>query len=272
MSSNLLNPDILTSLLDLALPWLGQIILALLLLTIGWYVINWLTKIINTRLLNHFDKNLAPFLGRAISLGLRILLITTVLSTIGVETTTFATIIGALGVGIGLALSGMTQNFAAAILIFVNKPFTVGDQIQLADEILGEVKKIRIFNTLILRRDRTYAWIPNANLTQNSLINFYQHDTQRFEVEIGISYDADHETAEKLIRQTIQKLSFVLATPKVQTGVTALADSSVVITALFYAKPQDFLKARLDIYGPVKKALDKAGIEIPYPQVDVHRR
>ena len=271
MLDEYLNPDFIQGLAQKAIPYLGQLLLALLFLWIGWLVINWVTRLIDTHLVNHFDKNLAPFLKRIISLSLRVLLIISVLSTLGVETASFAALIGAFGVGLGLALSGMTQNFASAIIIFVTKPFEVGDQVQVGD-VTGEVKKIRIFNTLILKRDRTYAWVPNSEMTSNTLINYYQYPNTRFEAEIGVSYDADHAEAEKIIAETIQKLDFVLPDPAVRTGVTELADNYVTITALFYTKSADFLRARLDVYGPVKKALDRAGIEIPYPQVDIHQK
>ena len=265
------NPATVRDLIQKAVPYLGQLLLALLFLWIGWLVVNWVTRLLNQHLVNHFDKNLAPFLKRIISLSLRVLLIISVLSTLGVETTSFAALIGAFGVGLGLALSGMTQNFASAIIIFVTKPFEVGDQVQIND-ITGEVKKIRVFNTLILKRDRTYAWVPNSEMTSNALINYYQYPQTRFEAVIGVSYDADHAEAEQIITKAIQDLDFVLPDPAVRTGVTSLADNYVEITALYYTKSADFLKSRLDVYGPVKKALDKAGIEIPYPQVDVHQR
>ena len=271
MFDSLLSADAIEGYIDLALPFAGQVLLGLLLLWIGWVVINWVIKLLRSAIAGKVDKTLAPFIIRTVNLALRVLLVMTVLSTVGVETTTFAALIGAFGVGAGLALSGMMQNFASAIIIFVVKPFEVGDQVQVND-IVGKVEKIRVFNTEILTRQRTTVYVPNSQLTTNTVTNYFKTDTQRFEVKVGIGYGDNHKEAQKVIEDTIQGLDFVLDEPKVQTGVTALGDNSVEITALYYASSKDFLKCRMDVQGPIKTALDKAGIEMPFPQIDVHQK
>lgn len=267
----LLNEYSLADLLAAVTPFLLNLAGGLVLLVVGLRVISWINKLFRRYLAGRIDESLAPFLANLLGLGLKILLGVTILSTIGVETTSFAALIGSLGLAAGMALSGSLQNFASAVIIFTFKPFEVGEVIEYKDY-LGEVKEIRVFNTVVQTFDKPLLFIPNQELTTNVVTNHSRNPIRRGELNIGVDYNTDLKKAREVIRRTLEGLDYVLSDPGIDLGVSELGDSAVVIKVWYYVNSEDFLKTILEVREEVKTALDKAGIDIPYPHLQVEMK
>ncbi len=271
MIDQIFNSENGDRLVELILPFLGKLILGLVILFFGRILIRWIGRILQRYICKNMDATLAPFMVRISTVGLNILLIISVLSTIGVETTSFAALIGSVGVAFGFAMSGSLQNIASALIILTFKPFVVGDTIKVND-IEGKVKEIKIFNTTIQLHNKTFAFIPNNILTTNEIINYSIDEIRRGTINIGIGYGEDIKKAKDVILKTIESLDFVLSDPAPKIGVSELGDSAVNFKIFVYVKRQDYLNVVLNVYEPIKIALDKNGIEMPFPQIDVHNK
>lgn len=191
------------------------------------------------------------------------------LSHLGIQTTTFVTIIGAAGLAIALALQGSLSNFASGILIAAFRPFKAGDYIE-AGGVAGVVKEIQIFSTIMTTPDNKRVVLPNAQITGGAITNYSSNPTRRIDLIIGVSYDADLKQAEALFKSILDSHPLVLKDPAYTVGVLELGDSSVNFVVRPWVKTEDFWSAKFDLTKIIKTSLDDAGIGIPYPQMDVH--
>ena len=248
-----------------------KLLAGLAILIIGF----WLVKILmNTlrKLMTRFnvDKTLKHFSLDLISMILKfIVVIFTALKLGIVEQTMLVTAIGAMAFAIGMALQGSLGNFAGGALIMFFKPFKVGDLIEVQG-IFGEVQEIQIFNTKILTPSNKTAFIPNGALSNGNIINFSKAGEFRVDLTIGISYNADIDQAKEILLDVMGKDPNVLKNPAPMVRVSELADSSVNLAVRPWTKPKNYWDVYFNTLENSKKALDKAGIEIPFPQRDVH--
>ena len=258
----------LSDLLEALTPFLLSLLGGLIMLVVGLRVIKWTTRLFRKYLEGRIDDSLAPFLVNLLSLALKVLLGITILSTIGVETTSFAALIGSLGLAAGMALSGSLQNFASAVIIFTFKPFEVGEVIKYKD-VTGTVTEIQVFSTVVQTFDKPYVFIPNQELTTNKVTNFSRNPTRRREINLGVDYNTDLKKAQKVIRTTLEKEEYILADPAVKVGVSELGENAVNLKAIYYIHSGDYMRTVLETQEQLKKALDKAGIKLPYPHLTV---
>jgi small conductance mechanosensitive channel len=177
--------------------------------------------------------------------------------------------IGAIAFAIGMALQGSLGNFAGGAIIMIFKPFKVGDLVE-AQGIFGEVQEIQIFNTKLLTPSNKTAFIPNGALSNGNIINYSTKGQFRVDLTIGISYNADIKKAKKVLLAVMDKNPNVLKQPAPTVNVSELADSSVNLAVRPWCKPSKYWDAYFDTLEECKIALDDAGIEIPFPQRDVH--
>ena len=255
-------------LLEALTPFLLGLVGGLVMLVVGLRAIKWSMRLFRRYLEGRIDDSLAPFLVNLTSLALKGLLGITILSTIGVETTSFAALVGSLGLAAGMALSGSLQNFASAAIILAFKPFEVGEVIKYKDTI-GTVTEIQVFSTVIQTFDKPYVFIPNQELTTNKVTNFSRNPTRRREINLGVDYDTDLKKAQKVIRTTLEKQDYVLEDPAVKVGVSELADNGINLKAIYYIDSGDYMRTVLETQEQLKTALDKAGIRLPYPHLTV---
>lgn len=249
-----------------------MILLALLTLVIGWKASNWIGSLIGTQLKRHeVDPSLIPFLTSLAAAILKAGVIVSSISTLGVEATSFAAIFAAMGLAVGMALSGTLQNFAGGVVILILRPFKVGDVIE-AQGYTGKVEEIRVFETILLTPDNKMIHIPNGKLQNDCLVNYSTMEDRRVDFKFGIGYDDDIDAARDVIRGVIDTYAQVHKDPEPFIKVGELADSSVNFTVRIWANAADYWDLYFGITEDVKKALDKAGISIPYPQQDVHMR
>lgn len=264
------NGEQLQQFYNLAIDYGMRIIIGIIVLVIGFRIIKWISNLINRKMeKKELDHSLQSFLKSLISITLKILLIISILSMIGIEMTSFIAILGAAGLAVGLALSGTLQNFAGGVLILVIRPFKTGDYIT-AQGYSGTVSEIQIFNTILKTVDNKTIFLPNGPLSTNSIVNFSAEPTRRVDLEFGISYKDDIDKAKEILWNIINNDERIHKEPEPLIAVKELANSSVNIAVRVWLNAGDYWPYYWDIHEKVKKNFDKNGISIPFPQTDVH--
>ena len=254
---------------DLLISYGPKLLLAIVTLVIGLWIIGLFTRSFRKFLtVREVDASLIPFSVSLFSTSLKVLLVLSILSMVGIEVTSFIAILGAASFAIGLALQGSLQNFAGGVMILIFKPFKVGDYIDGAGH-GGSVKAIQIFNTILTTPDNKTIIIPNASLSNSSLINFSTQPTRRLDMVIGIGYNDDIDKAMSVLKEMAEAEERVLDDPAPFTGVIALADSSVNIAFRVWCNSSDFWDLHCYFHENVKKRFDKEGISFPFPQREV---
>lgn len=244
-------------------------VLAIVTLIVGLWIINRLVNAVDKALSQKWDPTLIKFSHSLISIGLKALLLISVASMVGIETTSFIAVLGAAGLAVGLALQGSLANFAGGALILMFKPFKVGDLIE-AQGFIGTVKEIQIFNTIINTADNRRVIIPNGALSNGSLININVESTRRVDMLFGIGYDDDINKAKEILARLAAEDDRILKTPGPAIALSELADSSVNFVCRVWVNTPDYWGVFFDMHEKVKKTFDQEGISIPYPQQDVH--
>lgn len=243
---------------------------AVAILVIGLPVIKWLSNQFNKFLSKrNVDESLRPFLRSLFYNLLLVLLVLSVLASVGVQMTSFVAILGAAGLAIGLALQGTLQNFAGGVIILTIKPFKVGDYIE-AQSLSGTVRAIHIFNTELTTPDNKLVIIPNGKLSNESITNYSAEATRRVDLVFGIGYDDDIKKAKEVLEDIIKNDDRVLAEPEASVKVASLGDSSVNFNVRPWVKTEDYWGLYWDFQERVKLRFDEEGISIPFPQRDVH--
>ena len=256
--------------IELSMSYLPKLLLALATLVIGFWLINRVANALQKILkLRSVDETLQRFLGNLLGAGLKIMLMISVASMIGVETTSFIAALGAAGLAVGLALQGSLSNFAGGVLILFFKPFRVGDVIE-AQGFLGAVKEIQIFNTIITTLDNQRVVIPNGILSNGPVKNVFAEPTRRVDLTFGISYDDDIAKAKSVVQSLIEADENILKEPGYEIYVSAHADSSVNLLVRVWALSENYWPVHFGMLEQVKYGFDNNGITIPYPQRDVH--
>ncbi len=220
---------------------------------------------------NKFDADLRPFILSLTSLLLKLVVAVSAVDILGIETTSFVAMLAAAGFAVGLALQGSLSNFASGILILFFKPFRTGDMISVGDYI-GVVKEIQIFNTVLITLHQRLIVIPNSTLTSEIVENVTGAGVIRVDLTFGISYEDDIDHAREVLWSVIRGCPFVVHKEgqEHQILVEKLNDSSVDLAVWVWANGEDYWDAFYFMQEYVKKAFDKEGISIPYPQMDVH--
>jgi len=266
-----MNTDVLIEQgLQIVLTYGPKLLAAIVVLIIGSWVVKGIIGGINKGMSKGgVDTSLRPFLLGLISMLLKAMLIISVLGMLGIEMTSFVAILGAAGLAVGLALSGTLQNFAGGVMILLFKPFGVGDFID-AQGFMGIVSEIQIFNTILKTPDNKTVIIPNGGLSTSSMTNFSSEKNRRVDWTIGIAYGDDVDTARQVIRNLCAADSRILKDPEVFIAVSELADSSVNFAVRAWVKAEDYWGVFFDMNENVYKTFGKEGLNIPYPQMDVH--
>ncbi|GGH13282.1 mechanosensitive ion channel family protein [Sphingobacterium alkalisoli] len=264
-------------LLASAVAWVPRILIAVASAILIYLIGSWLIRIIKRTAEKTFERremdvSLQRFLGNLISWGLNILLFIVVVTQLGVQTSAFVAIIGAAGLAIGLALQGSLSNFAGGILILLLKPFRVGDYISSSSGISGTIQVIDIFNTKLVTPQNQLVVVPNGELSNSSITNYTQMGTRRTWFDIGVSYDADLKQAKEILLEVIKNNEFAFEDPAPQVVVTELGDNAINLSVRATTSNENFWTMNEQLLIACKAALDHAGIEIPYPQRDIHIR
>lgn len=262
--------EILTQATNIGLEYGPKILGALAVWIIGGWIIkalvNGIGKAMNK---SKVDITLQPFLKSIISSLLKVMLVISVLGMLGIEMTSFIAILGAAGLAVGMALSGTLQNFAGGVMILIFKPFKAGDVIE-AQGFIGSIKEIQIFNTILKTSDNKTIIIPNGGLSTGAMTNFSTEEKRRVDWTIGIGYGDDVDKAKQVIRNLCDADSRILKDPEVFIAVSELADSSVNFTVRAWVNAADYWGVYFSMNENVYKTFPQEGLNIPYPQMDVH--
>jgi small conductance mechanosensitive channel len=270
-----LNTEQLVKLSDTWLPLLlnyaGKLTLALVTLLAGWWLINTLTRKVGG-LLNQrrVDQALHGFVRSLAGMSLKVLLLISVASMIGVETTSFIAMIGAAGLAIGLALQGSLANFAGGVLIMLFRPFKIGDWIE-AQGVSGSVDNIQIFHTVLKTGDNKVVVVPNGSLSNGHITNYSTEPTRRVDIAVNIDYNSDIKLARSVLLAIAQDPR-VLRDVEPQVHVTGLGESAVHLVLRIWVARENYWPVTFAFTEQAKERLTEAGVEIPFPQRVVHLR
>lgn len=260
--------ELIDQAMALVMTYAPKVVLAIVTLIVGLWLINRFVGVLDAKL-GKKDPTLNKFLCGLIGALLKILLFISVASMVGIATTSFIAIIGAAGLAVGLALQGSLGNFAGGVLILIFKPFKVGDTIE-AQGYLGSVREISILYTILDTFDNRRVVVPNGSLSNATLVNVNFYDTRRCDMTFGIAYGDDIDKARSVIKQLLDEDERVLPEPEPRISVGSLGDNSVNIIVRPWTKTDDLWPVYWDMHERVKKAFDKEGLTIPFPQRDVH--
>ena len=247
-----------------------KLIGAIVALVIGLWLIGWALKLANRAMTKaSVDASLKPFLISLIGGLLKVMLAISVMSMLGIAMTSFIAILGAAGLAVGMALSGTLQNFAGGVIILLFKPFKVGDFIE-AQGYAGVVKEIQIFITILTTGDNKTIIIPNGGLSNGAMINYSTQSTRRVDWVFGIGYGDDVKKAKAIINEILEADTRVLKDPAVFIALSAMADSSINLTVRVWVNAPDYWGVFFDTNEKVYNDFNAGGINIPFPQMDVH--
>ncbi len=257
--------------INMAIQYAPKVLLAVLTLIIGFWIIKRIVRFTEKQLLNSsMDISLAKFLSSLFSIALKIMLFLSVAGMFGVNTTSFIAIFSALMVGIGMALNGSIGHVASGVMLMIFKPFKVGDLVEIGGGHTGTVEAINAFNTTLATLDNKRIIIANSNVTGNTITNISGQNTVGVELTYGIGYDDDIDKARAIILEVGKNCPYVLDEPAQGVVVGELADSSVNLNTRPFCKSEHYWDTLFYMQEHVKKEFDKAGIGIPFPQMDVH--
>ena len=251
--------------LPLIMEYGSRLLLALLTLAIGW----WITNKLSARLgklvgLRNADLALQGFISTLANIVLKVLLLVSVASMIGIETTSFVAAIGAAGLAIGLALQGSLANFAGGVLILLFRPFRIGDWIE-AQGVSGTVDSIQIFHTVLRTGDNKTVIMPNGSLSNGIITNTNRQPTRKVVFDVGVDYDADLQKARNVLLELAQDPR-VLQDPAPQAVISTLGDSSITVSLRIWTKTADYWDVMFMLNEHARDRLRAEGIDIQFPQ------
>ena len=255
---------------ELAMTYGPKLVLALVVLIVGLWIVNRVVKLTLAAMeRTDTEPTLAKFLSSLVSVGLKALLLISVASMVGIETTSFIAILGAAGLAVGLALQGSLANFAGGVLVLLFKPYKVGDFVE-AQGVAGSVAEIQIFNTVIKTGDNKVIIVPNGAISNGIITNYSAESTRRVDFVFGIGYDDDIARAKDVLDRLFNDDDRVFSDPAPMIVVSELGDSSVNITVRAWAQASDYWGLYFGMTERVKLTFDQEGISFPFPQRDVH--
>ena len=258
---------------DVVFQYVPKLIVAVIVLFVGWKLINLLNRVMKRAYDRHkVDPSLQQFLHSVIDIILKVLLVLTAMGIMGIQLTSFIAILGAAGVAIGMGLQGTLQNFAGGVIILLLKPFKVGDYIE-QGSYAGFVEGIQIFNTTLRTYDARKIIVPNTELATKSLVNHFNLPQRRIAIPIGVAYGESVDKAKEVLLKVANANPQVLQEPKPPFAtLEKFGDSSLNMTLYAWTLPENYWTTLYSLNEEVYAAFRREGIEIPFNQMDVHIR
>lgn len=255
---------------DLLIQYGVNIISALLILFVGNLITkgiaNGVAKVLRKK---EMDEAVVEFLHSLVRYLLFVIVLIAALGRVGVQTASVVAVIGAAGLAVGLALQGSLSNFAAGVLIVAFRPFKSGDFVEVGG-VSGLVEAIQVFSTILKTTDNKMVVVPNSSVIGGPITNYSRHKTRRIDYVIGVSYKSDLKKTKEVLERVVAAEPRVLHDIETTVGVVALADSSVNFVVRPWVNTEDYWPVYFDLLQAIKEELDNEGIEIPFPQMDVH--
>ncbi|WP_419832431.1 small-conductance mechanosensitive channel MscS [Endozoicomonas atrinae] len=272
MSLDLVNQsaDWLQNNQTLLIEYCVNIVSALLTLVIGILIARMISNTLYKIMLKkQVDGIVASFTSNMTKYLILAFVVAAALSRVGIQTASLVAVIGAAGLAIGLALQGSLSNFAAGVLLIIFRPVKKGEFVEVSG-VAGSVESVQIFTTVLITPDNKMVVVPNNNVLSGNIVNYTRTGQRRIDLVIGVGYSSDLKKTRAVIEQVLQSDERILKDPAWTIGVLALADSSVNFAVRPWAKSSDYWDVYFSLHENIKMALDEAGIEIPFPQRDVH--
>lgn len=255
---------------DSAFEFLMRLLVCAVILAVGMWLVRWFMKRISkSHLYGKMDKSLGRFLNSFIRIVMYVLLFITAASVVGIPVTSFVTLLASAGVAIGLALQGALSNLAGGVMILIFKPFVIGDYIEITSG-SGTVTDITVFYTKLCTPDNKLVTVPNGQLTSAAITNYSANDKRRVDLTFTASYNSDTDKVISVLLDTARAHKLVLDDPEPFAALSAQRDSSLEFVLRMWCKSEDYWTVSFDIQSSVKKEFDLNGIEIPFPQLDIH--
>lgn len=249
-----------------------KIFAAVIVFLIGRWIIKLIKNGLATGLMSrHADATLHGFLSNLISVVLYFFLIMAVIGILGINTSSLVALLASAGLAVGMSLGGTLQNFAGGVLIIMFRPFKVGDFIA-AQGMEGKVSEIQIFNTHLLTTDNKEVILPNGALATGVMTNFSKQGTRRVDWTFSIAYGDDYDKAKTVLLRLCKDDPLIMADPKPFIEIGKLNNSSVDITLRVWARADDYWTVFFGMNEKVYKTFAQEGLNIPFPQVDVHMK
>ena len=249
---------------------IGRIIVGILIIIIGCKIVKKVTKkLVSSRAMARFSTTIRTFLGHVISIVLYILIIIAAALVFGFDISVFGSLLASIGLTVGLALQGGLSNIAGGVMVVGLKPFEVGDFIE-ANGVSGTVTDIAIFYTTLTTGDNKKIVVPNGALSNSTIINYSANDTRRLDLTFGISYTADLDLAKKVLLSCAKLDERIFSDPAPVVYVTEHGDSAISLQLRVWLKKEDYWNVNFAMMEQIKRSFDQFGVEIPFPQMDVH--
>lgn len=260
----------MNSFIDLSMPVIKSVALAILAVLIGLKVIHWITKTVEKIIeRSSLDTTLKPFIVSLVNALLKVLLVISIISILGIDTTSFVAVIAAAGFAVGLAFQGSLSNFAGGVLLLALRPFKVGDYIE-ASGFSGTVQAIQILYTELVTVDNKVIFIPNGSLSNASIVNYSVKSTRRVDFKFGVGHKADSHKVIEVLHGVVGNHALILKEPETFVRMSEHGESAIFFTVRVWVNAQDYWTVYFDIIETVKRRFDEESISIPYPQMDVH--
>lgn len=250
-----------------------SIIIAAIIYFVGQFLIKMVQKVLGTMMeRRNLDPTIQSFLRSFVHILLTILLIITVVSALGVNTTSFAALLASAGVAVGMALSGNLQNLAGGLIVLLFKPFRVGDYIE-AQGVSGTIKEIQIFHTLVTTVDNKTIYVPNGALSSGNIVNYSANDMRRVDFTVGVEYDTDVKKVREVLAALLAKDARISQEEGQAPAIllSELADSSVNFAIRVWVKSSDYWNVFFETQEAIYEEFNKQGISFPFPQLTVHQ-
>jgi len=268
--NDFMNSAIGTFLFDKVVPYLWQIIGALLVLLIGFKLVNVIVKkISSSKAYEKMDTNIQSFLTNVLKISMKIILVIVAISMVGIQTSALIAALTTCGAAIALALQGGLSNIAAGVIIVLCRPFHVGDFIN-ANGVAGVVKEINIYYTTLITPDNQRIMIPNGALSNSTITNLSTEATRRIDFEFNVAYSSDIELVRKVLLATAANDESILQDPAPEVMIAGHGDNAIQVKLRLWVASENYWAVYFSMFEDVKKAFDQFGIEIPFPQLDVH--
>jgi len=249
-----------------------KILGAVLVFIIGLYLTNWASTLISKTLhRKKVDVSLQSFLSSLVSVGLKMILLITVAGMLGIQTTSFVAILGALGLAVGLALQGSLANFAGGMLILVFKPFKAGEIIESQGQ-TGEVIEIQIFNTILLTADHRSVILANGAVSNNTIINYSRQGNLRVDITLAVGTDVSVNEVRDVILEVCYAHPLVLKSPKATVNVSKIDEGNVILNICPFTTATNYWTVYFDIQESIKTAFELNNISLPEPHLFVTQK
>ncbi len=262
---------IIDKLIELCISAGKNILAAIIVYIVGRFLIALIQRIVSNMLLRRkVEISIQTFLKSLLSILLNTLLIVSVVSALGINTTSFAALLASAGVAVGMALSGNLQNLAGGLIILFFKPYKVGDWIE-AQNISGSVTAIQIMHTLVTTADNKVVYVPNGAMSSGVIINYSRMDTRRVEWVVGVDYGEDIDKVKRTVMGLIEQDGRILKEPAPVIALQALDASSVNVTIRVWVSNKDYWDVYFEMNKKIYDEFNKQGIDFPFPQLTIHQ-